>query len=222
MQYLGAVVFKKTIKRISIGIAGCIICVAVLQAGFFAWIWTSAKPLHKADVIIVFPGDEERTIKGHALARDGYADNLLIIGQTEKSFPELVRKLGALPSVNLIANGKSRSTFEDINLAQRIIRERGFKSVVLVTATYHMPRTLFLFKAFLDADLSVDLQYYPVELKDMDDRHKEFQLYCNEMIKFWGSTAEMIGYRMTNTLLRDSPFFAGIGRFVKKTLLFQV
>jgi uncharacterized SAM-binding protein YcdF (DUF218 family) len=123
-------------KKLMIGLAGCIICVTLLQTAFFAWIWNSAAPIHKAGLIIVFPGDQDRLVEGHALAKAGFADNLLIIGQTEKSFPKLVQQLGALPAINLIANGKSKSTFEDINIAKRIIRENRFQSVLLVTSSY--------------------------------------------------------------------------------------
>jgi len=203
-----------------IGLAGCIVCVLLLQAAFFVRIWNSSSSLHKADLIVVFPGDQERIVEGHALAKAGYADNLLVIGQTEKSFAKLVQKLGALPAVNLLPNSKSRSTFEDVNIARQIIFEKRLKSVILVTSSYHMPRVLFLLKAsLLDADFKVDLQYYPVSIRD---HSKAKRLYFNELIKFWGSTVEMIGYRITEDLLRDSPFFVKVRQFVKNRLLFQI
>jgi len=83
-----------------------------------------------------------------------------------------------------------------------------------------MPRVLFLLKAsLLDADFKVDLQYYPVSIRD---HSKAKRLYFNELIKFWGSTVEMIGYRITEDLLRDSPFFVKVRQFVKNRLLFQI
>lgn len=198
----------------------------LLQTAFFAWIWNSTSSIHKADMIdkadliVVFPGAQDRIIKGHALAKAGYADNLLIIGQTTVSYPTLMQRFGGLPAVNLIANSRSRSTFEDVNIAQQIIREKRFQSVVLVTSTYHMPRVLFLFKTFFWATgIKVDLRYYPVELRD---EYKKNRLYFNEMVKFWGSTSEMIGYLVTDTLLRNFPFFDKVGQFIKNRLLFQV
>lgn len=142
------------------------------------------------------------------MAKAGYADNLLIVGQTEESFPKLVQKLGGLPDVNLIANGKSRSTFEDVNIAKKIIHENRFQSVVLVTSSYHIPRALFLLRAFLlDTGFKIELQYYPVEPRAIRDHSKIIRFYCNEMIKLWGSAAEMIGCQVTDSLLRNSPFF---------------
>lgn len=213
-----------TIKKLIKGLASCILCVTLLQTAFFIWIWNSAAPIHKADLIVVFPGDEERIVEGHALARAGYADNLLIVGQTKKSIPNLVKQFGALPAVNLIANGTSRSTFEDVNIARKIIREEGFRSVVLVTSSYHMPRALLLFKTFMldDTELKVELQYHPVEPGILRDHSRKVRIYCNEMIKLWGSAAEMAGCRITDSLLRDSPFFAKVGQFAKNRLLFKV
>jgi uncharacterized SAM-binding protein YcdF (DUF218 family) len=214
------------IKKWMLRLSGCLLCIALLQTAYFACIWQTATPvpsISKADLIIVFPGGTNRIAEGHSLAKEGYAPNLLIIGQTERSFKKLVDRLGALPSVNLIANDNSRSTFEDANIAKRIICSNRFRSVVLVTSSYHMPRSLFLLKTFLlDADLNVDLQYYPVEPSAVGDYSQDLRIYVNEMIKFWGSTAEMAGWKITHTLLRDSPFFAGIGHFVTSRLLFKV
>lgn len=203
-----------------ISLTVCALCLMMLQMAFFAWIWNSSGPIHmhKADLIVVFPGEQDRIVEGHGLARAGNSDNLLIIGQTKNSITKQVKQFGDdSPSVKLVTSKQSRSTFEDVIVARQIILENHFKSVVLVTSSYHMPRVLFLFKTILMASgIKVELQYYPVELRDNSNTKR----FCfNEIIKFWGSLVEMLGYQLTGDLLRDIPLWGKVGHFVKYRFL---
>ena len=58
---------------------------------------------------------------------------------------------------------ESRNTRENAERSLRIVRERGWKSLVLVTSAMHMPRAAATFrKAGLDVDLlPVDHRYAP-------------------------------------------------------------
>lgn len=210
----------KMIRKALLGIAGCICSLALLQVMVFTWMWHTTAPIGKADILVVFPGDIERVFKGLALAREDYASNLLIIGQTAESYP-LWGMFGELPDVRMLASRKSRSTFEDVVIAEQIIQENGFHSVLLVTSSYHMPRALLLFKLFLrDSGVNVETLYCPVEHRNM--RQLSRMLLCyNEMVKLWGSLIEMIGYKASDRMLRDSPIFVNITEFAKKILLFE-
>lgn len=194
----------------------------MLQALVFTWLWLSfssgkvVPPARINDLIVVFPGDKERVREGHALAREGFSHNLLIIGQTRKNYERMLEQWGDLPGVGLIENGKSRSTFEDVYIARKIIEENRFHSVMLVTSGYHMPRVLFLASIyFAGMDAEIDLRYYPVELAE---RTGEWRNYCNELIKFWGSAVEMLGYMVTDNLLLDLPLFSDVKKFLKQRL----
>ena len=212
---------KRIIRKLLFAIAGGICSLALLQIMVFTWMWHTTAPITKADVIIVFPGDIERIFKGLALAKAGYASNLLVIGQTKESYP-LWRMFGELPDVRMLANRKSRSTFEDIVIARQIVQENDFHSALLVTSFYHMPRSLLLFKMFMiDSGVNVETQYCPVEHQGMRQISRMLMCY-NETVKLWGSMFEMIGYKATGRLLRDSPVFVNIADFAKKILLFKV
>lgn len=212
---------RTIIKKIVLVLTGGSIILALMQVIIFTWIWNTADPIKKVDVIIVFPGEQERIVEGYALAKAGYADNLLIIGQTEESYSKLLRQHGLLPNVRLLASAKSRSTFEDVIIAQKIILENRFDSALLVTSSYHMPRTLLLFKmSLLHSGANVELLTHQVEPQATRHLFRKIHFCYSEMIKLWGSTAEMIVYRLTCTELRDAPFFAEAGEFAKKFLLF--
>ncbi len=72
----------------------------------------------------------------------------------------LWRRLGA-PGDRIVLERESRNTRENATESARIVRERGWKSLVLVTSAMHMPRAAATFrKAGLEVDLlPVDRRY---------------------------------------------------------------
>lgn len=213
---------KKMTKFLIIPI-GIILLVALLQAGYFIKLTKGNTPIRKADLIVVFPGDPERIAAGHTLAKAGYAPNLSVVNWSQAQFQKQMQRYGDLPAIQLITGGKSRSTFEDVYNAKQIISQHNYHSIVLVTSSYHLPRALFLLKtSLLGSGLKVDVQHYPVAMREKLNSPKAIKLFCNEIIKLWGSTAEMVGCRITDSLLLDSPGFFKIRQFIKTRFLFQV
>lgn len=208
--------------KISIRLAVLALCVVGLQAAYFLWIVHSAPTLSKADLLVVFPGDPERMVEGQALAAAGLADHLLLINENELALSSLQQESLRPQFGYLVADSKSRSTFEDIFVARQVISKHGFRSIILVTSAYHLPRALFLLESyFLAKNVHVDLQYYPVATPKDAGFSQKIRVYVNEMIKFWGSSVEMLACMLTDTLLRDSPYFWALGTTVKARLLFE-
>ena len=55
--------------------------------------------------------------------------------------------LWGVPKAQLIAEGKSRDTFESALEVNKILRDRGWKRYLLVTSAVHMPRAMLAFNS---------------------------------------------------------------------------
>jgi len=242
---------KKTFKYLKV--VFCItITAALLQTAYFLVIGLENNNIEKADLIAVFPGTKERITFAFQLAKQGYAPNLTITGSSKENFKYYLELYGNLPlSVEPIISRKSSTTYEDALATKRILQERKFKSVILVTSTYHLPRAYFLLRTLLSG-MNVTIQRYGVDKKEVlgagpkltpeglvinlnanSKGHKtqdieqktqslNLKIACNEMIKFWASLGEMTGYRVSGKLLTDIPFCLKMKTFLKSKILFQI
>lgn len=57
----------------------------------------------------------------------------------------LMEMLG-VPPEDMIIQNKSLNTLEDAEFSCRIIKENGYKNIILVTSAFHMPRSVALFE----------------------------------------------------------------------------
>jgi uncharacterized SAM-binding protein YcdF (DUF218 family) len=102
---------------------------------------TSGRPEYNA------AGD--RILRGYELLREGHARNVLISGGSLDPRPEapieaevLSRQLqlwGIEPG-RIFTEGTSRNTRENAVESEKIIRQQGWKTLLLVTSAAHMPR----------------------------------------------------------------------------------
>ncbi len=98
----------------------------------------------------------ERILRGYELVRDGRARQVLLSAGTLDPRPEalveadiLARQLrlwGVEPE-KVVVERRSRNTRENAVESARLIRERGWERLLLVTSSAHMPRALGTFEA---------------------------------------------------------------------------
>jgi uncharacterized SAM-binding protein YcdF (DUF218 family) len=98
----------------------------------------------------------ERILRGYEMLREGRARQVLISGGTLDTRPGalveadvLARQLrmwGVEPGL-IVTEGRSRNTRENAVESERLIREKGWKKLLLVTSAAHMPRALGTFEA---------------------------------------------------------------------------
>ncbi|MET0401809.1 MAG: YdcF family protein [Cystobacter sp.] len=98
----------------------------------------------------------ERILRGFELLRSGKARDVLLSAGTLDTRPGalveadvLARQLelwGIAPE-RIVREGRSRNTRENAVESERLIRERGWRSLVLVTSAAHMPRALGTYEA---------------------------------------------------------------------------
>ncbi|MCI0671891.1 MAG: YdcF family protein [Myxococcaceae bacterium] len=103
-----------------------------------------------------FNDSPERVLRGFELVRSGRARNVLLSAGSLDPRPEAVveaevlgRMLEAwgVPRERIVLEGRSRNTRENAVESARVVRERGWQRVVLVTSAMHMPRALGCFRA---------------------------------------------------------------------------
>lgn len=127
----------------------------------------------KADAIIVLGGGTEPNIPPRSMVemnsagdrvtyafklyKEGTAPAIILSGGNisfleESSFTPAENMAGMLemlgiPGEALILQGKSENTEQDAIYSCEIVKEKGFKNVVLVTSAFHMPRSVALFES---------------------------------------------------------------------------
>ena len=112
----------------------------------------------------------DRILAGYALYQSGRVRNLLLsAGGPDPGEPveadwgaATFRGLG-VPAERVVVERESRNTRENAERSARLVRERGWKSLVLVTSAMHVPRAAATFrKAGLEVDvLPVDRRFGP-------------------------------------------------------------
>jgi len=98
----------------------------------------------------------ERILRGYELLREGRARWMLISGGSLDPRPEavieadvLARQLEAwgIAPERLVTEGRSRNTRENAVESEKLIRAKGWKTLLLVTSAAHMPRARGCFAA---------------------------------------------------------------------------
>jgi uncharacterized SAM-binding protein YcdF (DUF218 family) len=105
-----------------------------------------AKPSRPADGIVVLTGGSSRVSDAMELLADGYGKRLLISGvHPTNAASDISRSLPDNQSLLRCCVDLDRSAVNTRSNAaetRRWARERGFKSLIVVTSNYHMPRAI--------------------------------------------------------------------------------
>ena len=139
-----------------------------LLAGFIAFakeVSTARPPAEvHADAIVALTGGSNRIEDAAKLLASGSAERMLISGvnqnTTREALAEVYGVLDELFSCCIDIGYEARDTKGNADEAANWVRERGFRSVIVVTAAYHRPRTLMELRRVLP---EADLIPYPVE-----------------------------------------------------------
>ncbi|MBN8533728.1 MAG: YdcF family protein [Rhizobiales bacterium] len=166
----------------------------VWLAGLFAFVETLGKlraPFSpQADGIIVLTGGAERIGDGIRLLEEKRARRLFISGVNIQVSAEQLRRTWpgheAAFECCIDLDFRARNTIENAFESAEWVKKHGFRSVILVTARYHMPRAKLEFAAAMPG---IAIEPYPVltgasRIEDWWREPTLIRLYASEFTKF--------------------------------------
>lgn len=143
---------------------------------------------HNADAIIVLTGGNDRIAQGVKLLAKGKAEKLLISGVNRKSeFSDLLSvqgvddllAVGAGLADKISLGRKAVNTVGNAEEAKEWASKNNVKSIILVTANYHMPRALVEFRKLLP---STEIEPYPVFPKNFNKKNWMDDKFVRDLI----------------------------------------
>jgi uncharacterized SAM-binding protein YcdF (DUF218 family) len=140
---------KREWLRVAI-VAGLAVMFVVAAVGFVGFLsqlrGAELKPDRKADAIVVLTGGSSRVSDAMELLAAGYGGRLLISGvHPTNAVSDISRSLSDKQSLLNCCVDLDRSAVNTRSNAaetRRWARERGFRSLIVVTSNYHMPRAI--------------------------------------------------------------------------------
>jgi uncharacterized SAM-binding protein YcdF (DUF218 family) len=158
----------------------------------------------QADAIVVLTGGDSRVTEAVRLLAAGRGQRLLISGVHPKTTTAMLRRINPEAErffdccIDLDRN--ARDTIENADETRRWAAERGFRSVIVVTSSYHMPRGLVELRRALP-----DLELIPYPVVPARRRLDEWWAYpatvrllASEFVKYLASVARCTGVRLVN------------------------
>jgi uncharacterized SAM-binding protein YcdF (DUF218 family) len=103
-------------------------------------------PARPADAIVALTGGASRIADAIELLGRGFGRRLLITGVNERTSREEIARLSPgqrrLVECCVDLDYRARNTVGNAEETRRWVRENGFRSLIVVTSNYHMPRTM--------------------------------------------------------------------------------
>ncbi|MFQ5736485.1 MAG: YdcF family protein [Thermodesulfobacteriota bacterium] len=102
----------------------------------------------RADAVVVLTGGRNRAQEGLRLLREGRAGVLVLSGvHRDAGIGSIfMNKIDDSERARTILDKVSRSTYENAVQTRRLVLERGWGSIILLTSAYHMKRADFIFR----------------------------------------------------------------------------
>lgn len=189
-------------KVLKLLLPGLAVTVCALATGFHVFTTSigsySACLPSRADGIVVLTGGEDRVATGINLMTGGHAKRLLISGVNPRTHSpaELQRRVGGNRAVFDCCVDLGHGALDTIGNAEEARRwaeANGFRSLIVVTSSYHMPRSMMEFRHALPEH---DLQPCPVSPRSLKldtwwQHHPTARLLVGEYLKFLTSAARL-------------------------------
>lgn len=144
----------------------------------------------KTDTIVVLTGGEERLEQAYGLLQKGLANRMFVTGVDRKvTKPELLKRLGDPPqelAARIELGFRAADTRGNASETAAWFNSQNLRSFRLVTANYHMRRSLLLFRRALP---EAHIVAHPVVPKRLgagewwSDRHSA-EVVARELVKY--------------------------------------
>ncbi|MBI5599167.1 MAG: YdcF family protein [Deltaproteobacteria bacterium] len=161
-------------------------------AGSLKGVETTGK---SADAIVVLTGGTGRMDVGLGLLRKRRGRVLMLSGVDRDADVDSIflNRVSVAERLDIVLEKNSKSTYGNAVEVRRFMEVRRFKSMLLITSTYHMERALLIFRRVMPADTGIEP--YPVESPNFDAQRwwkgrglaiagAEFVKYCWYYLRF--------------------------------------
>lgn len=142
-----------------------------------------------SDAVLVLTGGENRIAEGYRAWREGRGRILLIVGAGRDATLDLI--LPGKPHLTsdelgrIHVEGWSRNTLENAVSAKALVTGRGYRSVILVTSDYHLPRAHLALRWALPDDVAITTLPVRSEWKGRGAWWRLPRLFLVEGLKYW-------------------------------------
>ncbi|MCL4765210.1 MAG: YdcF family protein [Hyphomicrobiaceae bacterium] len=192
-----------------LGIGSGLAAAALLTLGFVLFAAAATRdpmlPVQKADGIVALTGAQHRIMVGAKLLADGHAGRLLVTGVNRQTSSGEIRRLARLGKrlfdccVDL--GYEAQDTVGNAEETRSWATAHGFSSLIVVTSSYHMPRSLVELGRVMP---EVRLIAYPVLPRQLRNKAwwtspGSFWLLASEYLKFLPSAARFVVARLART-----------------------
>ncbi|MDJ0930448.1 YdcF family protein [Breoghania sp.] len=149
-----------------------------------------ADPKATADGIVVLTGGRERVSGALSLLQAGHAKRLLISGVHPATTPQQIMKLTesdeGIFDCCVDLDRRAKNTMGNATESHKWAEKHGFKSLIVVTSAYHMPRGILELRTAMPHMLFLP---YPVFAADLNLPHwylkaETMKLLMREYVKY--------------------------------------
>lgn len=202
----------------------------VIELGYFFWVFTrpvTIPPNLETGAIVVFNGSPNRVKAGYEIAQSLDTRFLVISPALKRELAIFDKRYQLPPGIKHIDEPLARTTLENAVYSQRIIERHKLTSILLVTSAYHMPRSRACLKlCLLGTGTDVRVYFAPTSteknLSGYLKTSKGVKTLYNEMVRFWGSMAEWVAFKIRGKLPEKNPKDIPIVKFLKSAILFEI
>lgn len=168
-----------------------LLCIIILFFLFIKQLRVAADEISYADAIVVLTGGTGRLEEGLRLFREGNGGYLILSGVEESSRLDAIfpgRDLrNTVDTGRIVLDMESRRTIDNAVNVKKIVEDKGFKSLILVTSNYHMKRAFTIFSKTINRE--VRLYRHPVRGPNFKDDEwwgnlKSLKLVTSEFFKY--------------------------------------
>ncbi len=131
--------------------------VLYLLLDFFNESELGAAELKGPDVIVVLTGGKGRVEQGLEFLKEGVSPTLILSGVNKAASIDSIFSggLNGAERSAIILEKESKSTYENALQVRRLMLERGDKSLLLITSSYHMKRAYAIFDRVMPDDIVI-------------------------------------------------------------------
>lgn len=148
-----------------------------------------APPPQGVDALFVLAGGENRIAAAFRAWKKRVGKELYVLGAGKEATVKGILPPGEEPSVaglsKIHVEGWSENTLENAFSARSVAIARGFRSVVLVTSDYHLPRAYLALKKFMPRDTAIFVAPVASDFSGLRPALRSLRRFALEGWKYW-------------------------------------